>query len=82
MKRRILLLSTTLFVTTITISTFNNFDVEEVYAASYETADVTTNINLNDTTEANIRKYYSSLSSFSSSELQGNNLLKNFFFVC
>lgn len=77
MKKRILLLTSTIFVTTIAVSTFNNFDISEVHAASYEPVDVVTNINLNDTTEANIRKYYSSLSSYSSSELQGDNLLKN-----
>ena len=36
-----------------------------------------TTIDLNDTSEANIRSYYSSLNSLSSSERQGTNLLKN-----
>lgn len=37
----------------------------------------TQNINLNDTSEENIRSYYSSLNSLPSSERQGTNLLKN-----
>ena len=37
----------------------------------------TTNIDLNDSTESEIRSYYSSLDNKSESELQGTNLLKN-----
>lgn len=44
-----------------------------VFAASIPT----TNIDLNDCTESEIRNYYSSLDDLSSNELQGTNLLKN-----
>ena len=47
----------------------------DAYTASSIT-DVTT-INLNDTSEANIRNYYSSLNDLSTNERQGTNLLKN-----
>ena len=43
----------------------------------YSTSSLPTTIDLNDTSAANIRSYYSSLNSLSTSERQGNNLLKN-----
>ena len=43
----------------------------------YSTSTLPTTIDLNDTSEANIRSYYSSLNNKSESERQGNNLLKN-----
>ena len=47
-------------------------------ASSYSTSSVPTkNINLNDTSETNIRSYYANLNSLSASEKQGTNLLKN-----
>ena len=49
--------------------------VEEVDA--YSTSSLPTTIDLNDTSEANIRSYYSSLNNKTQSERQGNNLLKN-----
>lgn len=50
-------------------------DVKKV--EGYSTSSLPTTIDLNDTSEANIRSYYSSLNSKSTSERQGNNLLKN-----
>ena len=49
--------------------------VEEVDA--YSTSSLPTTIDLNDTSEASIRSYYSSLNNIAQSERQGNNLLKN-----
>ncbi len=46
-------------------------------ANAYSTSSLPTTIDLNDTSAANIRSYYSSLNSLSTSERQGNNLLKN-----
>ena len=46
-------------------------------ADAYSTTGLPTTIDLNDTSEANIRSYYSSLSSLDESERQGTNLLKN-----
>ena len=43
----------------------------------YSTSSLPTTIDLNDTSAANIRSYYSSLNSLGTSERQGNNLLKN-----
>lgn len=49
----------------------------EVDASSYSLNSVPTTINLNDTTESNIRRYYASLNNLSESEKSGTNLLKN-----
>ena len=46
-------------------------------ADAYSTSSLPTTIDLNDTSAANIRSYYSSLNNLSTSERQGNNLLKN-----
>ena len=46
-------------------------------AEAYSTSSLPTTIDLNDCTDAEIRNYYSSLNSLSSSELKGTNLLKN-----
>ena len=43
----------------------------------YSTSSLPTTIDLNDTSASSIRSYYSSLNSKSTSERQGNNLLKN-----
>ena len=48
----------------------------EVSGCNYSTS-LPTTINLNDSTESEIRAYYSSLNSLSESERQGTNLLKN-----
>ena len=50
---------------------------ELIEAKGYTAATVTKNIDLNDSTEEEIRNYYSSLNSLSESERQGTNLLKN-----
>jgi len=65
------LLSTSFVV--IGLSGLNNI----VETKGYATTTIPTTINLNDTTEATIRNYYSSLNSLSSSEKEGTNLLKN-----
>ena len=46
-------------------------------ADAYNASSLPTTIDLNDTSASNIRSYYSSLDSLSTSERQGNNLLKN-----
>lgn len=57
---------------------FFNSDNEPVEVANaYSTSTLPTTIDLNDTSASNIRSYYSSLNNLSSSERQGNNLLKN-----
>ena len=48
-----------------------------VESEGYTIASLPTTIDLNDTSAANIRNYYSSLNNLSTSERQGNNLLKN-----
>ena len=53
-----------------------NTKVEEVSAYTSESS-LPTTIDLNDTSASNIRSYYSSLNSLSTSERQGTNLLKN-----
>ena len=45
--------------------------------SAYNASSLPTTIDLNDTTDANIRSYYSSLNNLSTSERQGTNLLKN-----
>lgn len=45
--------------------------------AAYSSSSLPTTIDLNDNTENEIRNYYANLSSLSSSEKQGSNLLKN-----
>ena len=48
-----------------------------VSASSYSVRSVPTTIDLNDTSESEIRSYYAGLNSLSTSERQGTNLLKN-----
>lgn len=57
------------------ISLALNNNIKEVKA--YTTASLPKEINLNDSTEAEIRNYYSNLTSLPEAERQGNNLLKN-----
>ena len=52
-------------------------DKEVKTAQGYEASSLPTTIDLNDTSESNIRSYYSSLNNLSTSERQGTNLLKN-----
>ena len=54
---------------------FNGKKAERV--DGYSAASLPTTIDLNDTSAANIRSYYSSLNNLSQSERQGTNLLKN-----
>ena len=55
----------------------NNNSVEKVDASSYTLATIPTTIDLNDSTASEIRNYYSSLNSLTTSQRQGTNLLKN-----
>ena len=50
---------------------------QEAEASSYSVNSVPTTLDLNDTSAANIRSYYSGLNSLSTNERQGTNLLKN-----
>lgn len=61
-----------LALTSITISGKSPEKVE-----GYNASSLPTTIDLNDTTEANIRSYYSSLNNLTQNERQGSNLLKN-----
>ena len=54
-----------------------NKKATRVEASSYSVNSVPTTIDLNDTTESNIRNYYSSLNSLTANERKGTNLLKN-----
>ena len=63
--------SLSLFLLTIT------HNEKEELVDAYTVEDLPTTIDLNDTSEANIRNYYSSLNVLSQSERQGTNLLKN-----
>ncbi|MBQ7994805.1 MAG: endonuclease [Bacilli bacterium] len=54
-----------------------NIPSYSVDASSYTVSSVPTTIDLNDSTESDIRSYYSSLNSLSQNERQGTNLLKN-----
>ncbi len=60
---------------TLAFISFNNHETDK--ASAYSSSVLPTTIDLNDTGEADIRSYYSSLNSLSQSERQGTNLLKN-----
>ena len=60
----------------VALANFSNRNVEEVEAYS-SVGTLPSTIDLNATTDSAIRDYYSELSSLSSSERTGNNLLKN-----
>ena len=55
----------------------SHFDNKTIKADAYTAESLPTTIDLNDLAEADIRSYYSSLTSLSEEERQGNNLLKN-----
>ena len=61
----------------ILIGVFAGQKTEYKEAQGYSTSTLPTTIDLNDTSTANIRSYYSSLNNLSTSERQGTNLLKN-----
>ena len=61
----------------LSIPAFLAFSQNTKSANAYSTSSLPTTIDLNDTSAANIRSYYSSLNNLSTSERQGNNLLKN-----
>ena len=54
-----------------------NKNEKYVETNAYSASSLPTTIDLNDTSAANIRSYYSSLNNLSTSERQGTNLLKN-----
>ncbi len=55
----------------------SRFDGKVEQAKAYDSEKLATTIDLNDSSESDIRAYYSSLNSLSESERQGKNLLKN-----
>lgn len=59
------------------VSIAKNSKADEVDASNYSVNTVPTTIDCNDTTDANIRSYYSSLNSLATNQRQGTNLLKN-----
>lgn len=79
MKKNLILASLTLLLSigAISASIFLNNKKTAEKADAYSVSSLPTTIDLNDTSEANIRSYYSSLNNLSTSERQGTNLLKN-----
>lgn len=76
MKKKLLILSTFAALAVASLPLLASSG-ESKSASAYSTSTLPTTIDLNDTSEANIRSYYSSLNSLSQSERQGTNLLKN-----
>lgn len=76
MKKKLLILSTFAALAVASLPLLASSG-ESKSASAYSTSSLPTTIDLNDTSEANIRSYYSSLNSLSQSERQGTNLLKN-----
>lgn len=70
------LITGALLVSTVAIA-LNNTEVKEVEGYSSTTITSITTIDLNDTSDADIRNYYSSLNSLGVNERKGTNLLKN-----
>ena len=66
-----------LFVLGASLINYQSAVPSEVEASNYSVNSIPTTINLNDTSEANIRNYYSSLNGLSENERKGTNLLKN-----
>ena len=56
-------------------ATFSRIEIKE--AKGYDTSSLPTTIDLNDSSSADIRSYYSGLNNLSESERKGTNLLKN-----
>lgn len=77
MKKKTLGISLILTGFALTLGAFLVPSSKAEESLGYSTSTLPTTIDLNDTSEANIRSYYSSLNSKSQSERQGNNLLKN-----
>ena len=79
MKKRIIFgLSTSAILTISLISVAATLQIEKASKAKGYSGDaLPTTINLNDTNTSTIRSYYSALNNLSSSQRQGNNLLKN-----
>ncbi len=79
MKKRLLfcLPFSALLLSGIFVAALSNNDNHNLVVEGYSTSSLPTTIDLNDTSAANIRSYYSSLNNKTTSERQGNNLLKN-----
>ncbi len=77
MKKKTLGISLILTGFALTLGAFLVPSSKAEESLGYSTSTLPTTIDLNDTSEANIRSYYSSLNNKSQSERQGNNLLKN-----
>lgn len=76
MKKKLLILPTFALLAVASIPLFVGHG-ESKSADAYSVSSLPTTIDLNDTSAANIRSYYSSLNNLSTSERQGTNLLKN-----
>ncbi len=77
MKKRSLGISLLLTGFALTLGAFLVPSSKAEESLGYSAASLPTTIDLNDTSESNIRSYYSSLNNLSTSERQGTNLLKN-----
>ena len=80
MKKRILacLSFAALLTAGFSVALFSaNKNIDKTEASSYTVNSVPSTIDLNDSTESEVRSYYSSLNNKSASERQGTNLLKN-----
>ena len=75
MKKPLILLAGISLLTGITALSVNNQKTYKLEA--YTTSSLPSTINLNDTSDNDIRAYYSGLNSLNSSERTGTNLLKN-----
>ena len=76
-KKVLMCLGLTLGCASALILSIDKDSSSKVEASNYSTNSVPKNLNLNDTSASDIREYYSSLNSLSTSERQGTNLLKN-----
>ena len=79
MKKHIFGIATlsTIFALSVGLVVVTSSPYKEADASSYTVNSVPTTIDLNDTSESNIRSYYSSLNNLPENERKGTNLLKN-----
>ena len=76
-NKRLLVLSIAAIVGAFACSLLTHYSTSREKVSAYSTSSLPTTIDLNDTSTADIRSYYSSLNSLATSERQGTNLLKN-----
>lgn len=77
MKKKLLGIAFTTFAALTVGVSLNVHNKQTVKVEAYSVTSLPTTIDLNDTSAANIRSYYSSLNNLSTSERSGTNLLKN-----